>query len=733
MLNDMEILQRAHGREKDPRNQRSRVVGWQHYSVGATAADIKRLFEGGLVEVVIKDRGITTYRLTEKGQGLVAVDVYEQEAARIPAATVLEAMHLVVGWDDLKEAISFAVAARSRTHFMLEGPPASIHGDTAVWVDIGSGPQSLPIAELQGKIFTALAVHPETLKSGWYQAEVTPHEYEGEWTEITGVGVKPFSVTSTHSLVAYDPLTGCLIPKRAGNLRKGELIPLLASWEPASMQKVTLNGEALKLDGEMGFVIGFWLGDGGLSQGKTPFITFTNYKREVLERIKAYLAGLERPGRYYRGGHLCKKDLRLQHKPLFELLKRDFLAGEGEPGIKGRTARWKKLPGWVFSAPDLFIRELLNGYFYADGTVANGVISATTTSPSLARDIPMLLTRLGICPGIQRRGKDAQAIVIRQCDAAAFMDKVGVFRGDKNVSTSVIMHDESFKVPFPFNDQMAASLTASLRKGRQSQSLTRRAAQDLLATPWPSQIVKLLNGHVRWVRVEHVRPWQEPKQTVYDLSVPQAETFVLGNRVLVHNCAKSVMLEGVRAAVPDAYIAFGSRTSASGLSDALFEKQPSVLLLDECDKMHNDCYSVMLGLMESGEVLETKSRKTRGIRLNTTVLAACNSSHRMPQEFLSRFALHAVFPEYTRDQFIAVCRGFLTVEGCPPEMASSIGQRVYDYGLGDVRKARGVWQMMREATSDEAQRVVNLMMTYSGDGNGRGRRSEAPTARMEGM
>ncbi len=181
-------------------------------------------------------------------------------------------------------------------------------------------------------------------------------------------------------------------------------------------------------------------------------------------------------------------------------------------------------------------------------------------------------------------------------------------------------------------------------------------------------------------------------------------------------CAKSIMLEGVRSAVPDAYIAFGSRTSAAGLSDALFEFQPSVLLLDEADKMDNDCYSVLLGLMESGEVLETKSRKSRGIRLETMVIAACNSSAKMPAEFLSRFALHAHFPKYSREEFIEVCTGFLTrAESCPPDIASLIGQMVYDYGIGDVRKARGAWQLMTIPTQDEALRVIQLMLKYGKD------------------
>ena len=197
-------------------------------------------------------------------------------------------------------------------------------------------------------------------------------------------------------------------------------------------------------------------------------------------------------------------------------------------------------------------------------------------------------------------------------------------------------------------------------------------------------------------------------------------------------CAKSIMLEGVRSAVPDAYMAFGSRTSASGLSEALFEHQPSVLLLDEADKMHNDVYSVLLGLMESGEILETKSRRTRGIKLDTMLIAACNSTAKMPREFLSRFALHVLFPTYTREEFIDVCRGFLSrIEQCPEDIAVIIGSAIFDYGLGDVRKARGVWQLMTTPDREEVHRVIQLMMKYNPDNNKR--RKTSRTTRLPGM
>lgn len=181
-------------------------------------------------------------------------------------------------------------------------------------------------------------------------------------------------------------------------------------------------------------------------------------------------------------------------------------------------------------------------------------------------------------------------------------------------------------------------------------------------------------------------------------------------------CGKSILIEGVRASVPDSYIAFGSRTSAAGLSDVLFNKQPGVLLLDEMEKMPIEAYPVLLGLMETGEILETKSKRNRGIKLNTMVIAACNSSVKFPREILSRFALHVHFPQYTREEFINVCETFLPkTENCPVDIAEKIGCCVFDYQLGDVRRARAVWKMMVEPTEAEIQKVIQMMIKYGPD------------------
>lgn len=185
--------------------------------------------------------------------------------------------------------------------------------------------------------------------------------------------------------------------------------------------------------------------------------------------------------------------------------------------------------------------------------------------------------------------------------------------------------------------------------------------------------------------------------------------------------AKSLILEAIRTIVPGAYLTFGSRTSASGLAEILFENKPMILLMDEADKMRMDTFSVLLGLMETGEIIEAKHGDHRGIKLEkTAVIAACNKSTKMPPEFISRFALHAHFPHYNRDEFIAICESILQRAGnCPPELATYIGVQIFDRRLGDVRKARQIWDQMTEPSMAAADEVIKLGVVYSAENRGR--------------
>jgi hypothetical protein len=122
---DMEILTRARSFEDKHGPQ-----AWEASSVGASRSDINRLVASELIEQRARSSKIQTgiygpalYRLTEKGRSIASGQVEVEPP--VPAAEIIDAMSLVVGFDDIKETLAYAIEARKRTHFLLEGPPAS--------------------------------------------------------------------------------------------------------------------------------------------------------------------------------------------------------------------------------------------------------------------------------------------------------------------------------------------------------------------------------------------------------------------------------------------------------------------------------------------------------------------------------------------------------------------------------------------------------------------------------
>jgi MoxR-like ATPase len=135
--------------------------------------------------------------------------------------------------------------------------------------------------------------------------------------------------------------------------------------------------------------------------------------------------------------------------------------------------------------------------------------------------------------------------------------------------------------------------------------------------------------------------------------------------------------------------------------------------MDELDKSKKEVREMILGLMETGEIINTKADDSRGVVLDTLVFAACNSSSMFSPEFKSRFAMHPCFQRYTRAEFIDVVISMLSKGGsCPAALAEYIAVQVFDNELGDVRQARDIWKSMNSATITEADRILNVKLKY---------------------
>ncbi len=162
------------------------------------------------------------------------------------------------------------------------------------------------------------------------------------------------------------------------------------------------------------------------------------------------------------------------------------------------------------------------------------------------------------------------------------------------------------------------------------------------------------------------------------------------------------------------YPATGSRVSGAGLTDALFNYQPKILLLDEIDKIPMDATAVLLSVMESGDVLETKYKRHKGLKLDLSVFAAGNTDKTIPPELLSRFDTKLYFPAYSFEDFILVCKRYLSrQENIPDSLAEYIGKETWQQLDKDVRTARGIARRLRENTTDDVGRVVRFLRKYA--------------------
>lgn len=179
--------------------------------------------------------------------------------------------------------------------------------------------------------------------------------------------------------------------------------------------------------------------------------------------------------------------------------------------------------------------------------------------------------------------------------------------------------------------------------------------------------------------------------------------------------AKTIILLSIERALGDkCYYATGSRTTAAGITESLLLYEPRVLILDELEKIPQDALSVLLSVMESGDIVQTKHRSHLKVKMNTIVLGACNSSTFLPAELLSRFKpYHLHFNPYSKDEYIEVCQGYLSkFEDTPVDLAKYIGERTWQEFSADIREARGIARMLVEKTKEEVDRQITFLRKY---------------------
>ena len=163
------------------------------------------------------------------------------------------------------------------------------------------------------------------------------------------------------------------------------------------------------------------------------------------------------------------------------------------------------------------------------------------------------------------------------------------------------------------------------------------------------------------------------------------------------------------------YFTLGTHSTKSGMLDYLFEKRPRYLIIDEIEHMSIRDQTVLLSLMETGIIAETKHMKTRNTQLKTWVFATTNETTHMLTPLLSRFmVLH--FKQYKFENFLDISVHMLGQEGISKDIAKEVSTQVWHKMRSkDIRDCIKIAHLAK--TNDDVNWIVETLLRYNKTSN----------------
>ncbi|HEX2306493.1 MAG TPA: hypothetical protein VHH33_09415 [Nitrososphaeraceae archaeon] len=159
------------------------------------------------------------------------------------------------------------------------------------------------------------------------------------------------------------------------------------------------------------------------------------------------------------------------------------------------------------------------------------------------------------------------------------------------------------------------------------------------------------------------------------------------------------------------YFTLGTHSTKSGMVDYLFEKRPRYLIIDEIEHMSIRDQTVLLSLMETGIIAETKHMKTRNTQLKTWVFATTNETTHMLTPLLSRFmVLH--FKQYKFENFVDISIHMLWQDGISKDIAKEVSTQVWHKMRSkDIRDCIKIAHLAK--TKDDVNWIVETLLRYN--------------------
>lgn len=419
----------------------------------------------------------------------------------------------------------------------------------------------------------------EDEKTSWKRiSEISRHPANGGLVEVVTRSGRRTTATLSHSFLKRSK-TG-IVPVLGSDLKVGMRIPVarVIPEVPGALTEYKQGETTFILDKEFGWVCGSYLADGSFN-GNTTRIT--KIHPVVEEKLTAFSAkyNIKFTTYNYTGEYGPGKDNNLYSKDLKDFLLNTFKTGSFE----------KEIGSMVFHSNKEFIAGVISGYFDGDGNVSieRQMIRASSRSKKLIEQICSLLGYCGLFGTISQeksarmKGKTQHTLTIPRKFAQEYKEVIGFNLSEKAAALNEVIkyndrddaHSQQEMVDkIPELGEVIAETGKLLKMPGQSrtygrwtkkESIGRRTLanyvddfEEMMAVHVDSDVKakveeniailkSALNADVVWDEIVDLIYHEDPKEYVYDFTVPGNDSFMVDNNILVHNTLNTFHQAGV--------------------------------------------------------------------------------------------------------------------------------------------------------------------------------------------
>jgi len=411
-------------------------------------------------------------------------------------------------------------------------------------------------------------------KTSWRRiSQVSRHPANGGLVKVTTKSGRSTTATLTHSFLkrtekGVEPVLG-------SDLRTGMRVPIATKVEQVP-EALIREHSGFILDKDFGWLCGIYLADGSFN-GNIVKICKIHPAVEASIRVLGAKYEWVISTHEYEGEYGPSKDTRIHSKELKDFLLKEF-----------KTGSYEKIIGPIsYSAPREFQYGLLSGYFDGDGNVnaARHQIRVGSRSKELIRHVNRLLSYCGFFSvmgeeaSVSIPDKTFYTLNVLKRYAAQYKELIGFRLEEKATALDEIIaymeregkHDTKEiydKIPAVGNQIAAVGKALELpgqsrNYGRwaKKESIGRQTLQSYLPL-FEAEADKQENSDVKqmiatlksaaysdvvWDEITSLEYLEDPKEFVYDFTVPGNDSFMVDDAILVHNTLNTFHLAGVAA------------------------------------------------------------------------------------------------------------------------------------------------------------------------------------------